>query len=187
MVGQPIFALMVAIAAAMYFLGIRRGWSPAHLGEVMESALPSAAVIILVTGAGGAFGRILTETGIGGAVANTLASTGMPLILAGFLISQIMRAAQGSATVAIVTTAGLLLPAVSALGLDTIHTALLAIAIGYGSLGLSHVNDSGFWVVTRYLGLSVKDGLRTWTPLTTVLGIAGFLITWLLYAVIPVA
>lgn len=69
MVGQPIFALMVAIAAAMYFLGIRRGWSPAHLGEVMESALPSAAVIILVTGAGGAFGKILTETGIGGAVA----------------------------------------------------------------------------------------------------------------------
>ncbi|MDQ0615591.1 GntP family gluconate:H+ symporter [Microbacterium sp. W4I4] len=187
LVGQPIFALMVAIAAAMYFLGIRRGWTPAHLGEVMESALPSAAVIILVTGAGGAFGRILTETGIGGAVANTLAATGMPLILAGFLISQIMRAAQGSATVAIVTTAGLLLPAASALGLDTIHTALLAIAIGYGSLGLSHVNDSGFWVVTRYLGLSVKDGLRTWTPMTTVLGVAGFLITWLLYAVIPVS
>lgn len=187
MIGHPIFALMVAIAAAMYLLGIRRGWSAAHLGEVMESSLPSAAVIILITGAGGAFGRILTETGIGGAVAESLSATGMPLLLAAFLISQIMRAAQGSATVAIVTTAGLLLPSVGALGLDTVHTALVAIAIGYGSLGLSHVNDSGFWVVTRYLGLSVKDGLRTWTPLTTVLGVAGFLLTALLYVAIPIA
>lgn len=185
MIGQPIFALMVAIAAAMFFLGVRRGWSPAKLGEVMESALPAAAVIILVTGAGGAFGRILTETGIGGAVAEMLAGSGMPLLLAAFLISLIMRAAQGSATVAITTTAGLLLPSVAVLGLDTIHIALVAIAIGYGALGLSHVNDSGFWVVTRYLGLSVKDGLRTWTPLTTVLGVAGFLITWILYAAIP--
>jgi GntP family gluconate:H+ symporter len=171
----------------MYLLGVRRGWSASHLGEVMESALPAAAVIILVTGAGGAFGRVLTETGIGGAVAEVLASSGMPLLLAGFLISLIMRAAQGSATVAIATTAGLLLPSVSAMGLDTVHTALLAVAIGYGGLGLSHVNDSGFWVVTRYLGLSVKDGLRTWTPLTTVLGVAGFVLTWVLYAVIPVA
>lgn len=187
MIGQPIFALMVAIAAAMFFLGVRRGWSAAKLGEVMESALPSAAVIILVTGAGGAFGRVLTETGIGGAVADVLAGTGMPLMLAAFLISLTMRAAQGSATVAITTTAGLLLPAVVALGLDSIHTALIAIAIGYGSLGLSHVNDSGFWVVTRYLGLSVKDGLRTWTPLTTILGLAGFLLTWLVYGLIPMS
>jgi GntP family gluconate:H+ symporter len=187
MIGQPIFALMVAIAAAMFFLGVRRGWSPAKLGEVMESALPSAAVIILVTGAGGAFGKILTETGIGGAVAELLAGSGMPLLLAAFLISLIMRAAQGSATVAITTTAGLLLPSVAVLGLDTIHIALVAVAIGYGALGLSHVNDSGFWVVTRYLGLSVKDGLRTWTPLTTILGIAGFLLTWLTYALIPLS
>lgn len=187
MIGQPIFALMVAIAAAMFFLGVRRGWSAAKLGEVMESALPAAAVIILVTGAGGAFGRILTETGIGGAVANVLADSGMPLLLAAFLISLIMRAAQGSATVAITTTAGLLLPSVSVLGLDTIHVALVAVAIGYGALGLSHVNDSGFWVVTRYLGLSVKDGLRTWTPLTTILGASGFLLTWILYTAIPMA
>ncbi|MGI6879498.1 GntP family transporter [Microbacterium sp. gxy059] len=185
MIGQPIFALMVAIAAAMFFLGVRRGWSAAKLGEVMESALPGAAVIILVTGAGGAFGRILTETGIGGAVAEVLVSSGLPLLLAAFLISLVMRAAQGSATVAISTTAGLMVPAVAALGLDPLHTALVAVAIGYGGLGLSHVNDSGFWVVTRYLGLSVKDGLRTWTPLTTVLGVAGFLLTWVLYAAIP--
>jgi GntP family gluconate:H+ symporter len=187
MIGQPIFALMVAIAAAMFALGVRRGWSAAKLGEVMESALPGAAVIILVTGAGGAFGRILTETGIGGAVAEVLASSGMPILLAAFLISLIMRAAQGSATVAIATTAGLMLPSISVLGLDPMHTALVAVAIGYGGLGLSHVNDSGFWVVTRYLGLSVKDGLRTWTPLTTVLGVVGFLLTWAVYLAIPMS
>ncbi|MBO1770172.1 GntP family transporter [Agrococcus sp. TF02-05] len=185
MIGQPIFALMVAIGVAMIALGVRRGWSASHLGEVMESALPAAAVIILVTGAGGAFGRILTETGIGGAVADVMAASGMPVLLLGFLISLIMRAAQGSATVAITTASGLLIPAVAGLGLDPIHLALFAVAIGYGALGLSHVNDSGFWIVTRYLGLSVKDGLRTWTVLTTVLGVLGFLITWALWIVIP--
>jgi GntP family gluconate:H+ symporter len=185
MIGQPIFALVVAIAAAMYLLGIRRGWSAAKLGEVMESSLPAAAVIILVTGAGGGFGRILTETGIGGAVADTLSSSGIPILLAAFLISLILRAAQGSATVAITTASGLLLPTVGALGLDSIHLALIALAIGYGALGLSHVNDSGFWIVTRYLGLSVKDGLRMWTPLTTALGVLGFLVVAVLYVAIP--
>lgn len=186
-VGQPVFALVVTIAVAIFALGVRRGWSAEHLGQVMESALPGAAVIILVTGAGGAFGRILTETGIGGAVAEVIAGSGMPLLLAAFLISLFMRAAQGSATVAITTAAGLLLPSAQAAGLDTIHLALLAIAIGYGSLGLSHVNDSGFWIVTRYLGLSVKDGLKTWTPMTTILGIAGFVMTWVIYAAIPLS
>jgi gluconate:H+ symporter, GntP family len=185
MIGQPIFALMVAIAVAMLALGVRRGWSAAHLGEVMESALPGAAVIILVTGAGGAFGRILTETGIGGAVADLMAASGMPVLLLGFLISLIMRAAQGSATVAITTAAALLIPSVAALGLDPIHLALFAVAVGYGALGLSHVNDSGFWIVTRYLGLSVKDGLRTWTVMTTVLGVLGFALTALLWVLIP--
>ncbi|THV43071.1 GntP family transporter [Glycomyces buryatensis] len=185
LIGQPIFALVVAIGAAMYALGVKRGWSATKLGEVMESALPAAAIIILVTGAGGGFGRILTETGIGGAVAESLASTGIPVLVAVFLISLIMRASVGSATVAITTTAGLLLPAVSAMGLDSVHLALVALAIGYGSLGLSHVNDSGFWIVTRYLGLSVKDGLKVWTPFTTILGVLGFGLVAGLYVAIP--
>lgn len=187
MIGQPIFALVVAIAAAMFSLGVRRGWSASKLGEVMESALPTTAVIILVTGAGGAFAKVLTEAGIGGAIAEALTGAGIPVLIAAFLMSLILRAAQGSATVAIATTAGLLVPTIVAAGLDSVHTALIAVAIGYGSLGLSHVNDSGFWIVTRYLGLSVKDGLRTWTPLTTMLGLVGFAITALLYVAIPMS
>ena len=136
------------------------------------ASYPYEGQVVLITGAGGAFGKVLTETGIGDAVATSLAGAGIPVLLAGFLISILLRAAQGSATVAIATTAGLLLPAVTEMGLGSFHLALIAVAIGYGGLGLSHVNDSGFWIVTRYLGLSVKDGLRTWTPMTTILGVS---------------
>ena len=90
----------------------------------------------------------------------------------------------GSATVAIITTCGLLADAMAGGGYSPLQVALLTVAIGFGSLGLSHVNDSGFWIVTRYLGLSVGDGLRTWTVLTTVLGLAGFALTALLWVAV---
>ncbi|WP_210480864.1 SLC13 family permease [Naasia sp. SYSU D00948] len=182
-VGAPVFALLVTVLLAGFFLGIRRGWSSEHMSDVFDSALPPAAVVILVTGAGGAFARILTESGIGRALADTLLGTGLPIILLAFLVSLALRAAQGSATVAILTTAGLLTEAVTSGGFSPMQIVVIALAIAFGALGLSHVNDSGFWVVTRYLGLSVADGLRTWTVLTTILGVAGFLLTavvWLL-------
>ena len=85
---------------------------------------------------------------------------------------------------AIITTCGLLADAMAGGGYSPLQVALLTVAIGFGSLGLSHVNDSGFWIVTRYLGLSVGDGLRTWTVLTTVLGLAGFALTALLWVLV---
>jgi GntP family gluconate:H+ symporter len=100
------------------------------------------------------------------------------------VISLALRAAQGSATVAILTTCGLLAESIQSGGYSALQVAVLTVAIGFGGLGLSHVNDSGFWIVTRYLGLSVADGLRTWTVLTTVLGVAGFAMTWLLWSLI---
>lgn len=108
MIGQRVFALMVAIAMAMITLGIRRGWSACHLGEVMESSLRAAAVIILVTGAGGACGCVLTETGIGGAVADAIAASGIPVLLLRFFIELNMRAAHGAVTLVITTTLGAL-------------------------------------------------------------------------------
>lgn len=180
-IGAPLFALLVTVILAGFFLGTRRGWSAAKLGEVFESALPPAAVIILITGAGGAFARILTESGIGGALANTLLATGLPIMLLAYVVSLALRAAQGSATVAILTTAGLLADAVLSGGYTPMQIVLITLAIAFGSLGLSHVNDSGFWVVTRYLGLGVADGLKTWTVLTTVLGFAGFAIAFALW------
>ena len=183
-VGAPIFALMVAIGLAFFLIAKRQGWSNTKTNEVMESALPPAATVILVTGAGGVFAKVLTATGIGAALSTSISGAGLPLILAGFVISLALRAAQGSATVAILTTCGLLAEAVASGGYSAVQVALLAVAIGFGGLGLSHVNDSGFWIVTRYLGLSVADGLRSWTVLTTVLGVSGFLLTALIWALV---
>ncbi|WP_371029943.1 GntP family transporter [Pseudoclavibacter sp. JSM 162008] len=186
-IGAPLFALLVTVLLASFFLGFRRGWNATRLGEVIESALPPVAIVILVSGAGGSFARVLTESGIGTALSETLLATGMPLMLLAFLISLALRAAQGSATVAILTTAGLLSASVLGGDFSTIQVALLALAMSFGALGLSHVNDSGFWVVTRYLGLSVADGLRTWTVLTTVLGLGGFLLCSVVWLIVGLA
>ena len=182
--GAPVFALMVAIGLAFVLLVRPLGWSRTRTNEVMESALPAAATVILVTGAGGVFAKVLTVSGIGTALSQELAATGLPLILLAFVISLSLRAAQGSATVAILTTCGLLAESIQSGGYSALQIAVLTVAIGFGGLGLSHVNDSGFWIVTRYLGLSVADGLRTWTVLTTVLGVAGFAMTSLLSSLI---
>lgn len=186
-IGAPLFALLVTVLLAGYFLGVRKGWSRAHLSDVFETALPPAAIVILVTGAGGAFARILTESGIGTALADTLLATGLPIFVLGFLVSLALRAAQGSATVAILTTSGLLAQAVADGGYSPMQIVAIALAIAFGALGLSHVNDSGFWVVTRYLGLSVADGLRSWTILTTVLGLAGFAASGIVWALATAA
>jgi GntP family gluconate:H+ symporter len=183
-IGAPLIALLTALGLAYYFLGIRRGWSSQHTGEVMDSALAPTAIVILVTGAGGVFGKVLTVSGIGKALAEGLQSAGLPVILMAFILAAILRASQGSATVAIITTAGLLAASVADGGYSPVQTALILVAIGFGAFGLSHVNDSGFWIVTRYLGLSVSDGLRTWTVLTTILGLAGFALTFVAWILV---
>ncbi|MDU0345494.1 GntP family transporter [Microbacterium sp. KSW2-29] len=173
-IGAPLFALLVTVLLAIYFLGVRRKWGRDKISDVLESALPPTAAIILVSGAGGAFARVLTESGIGSALSSVLLQTGLPVLVLAFVVSLALRAAQGSATVAILTTAGLLTDTVANGGFSMLQIVAITLAIAFGALGLSHVNDSGFWVVTRYLGLSVGDGLRTWTVLTTVLGVCGF-------------
>lgn len=180
--GSPGIALMIALALAFYTLGIRRNWSLGKIGEVMDSALPTAAVVILVTGGGGVFGKVLSESGVGTALADALNSMGMPIMLAGFVITAALRAAQGSATVAILTAAGLLSDAAASYS-DT-YRVMLTIAIGFGGLSCSHINDSFFWILTRYLGMSVAEGIKTWTVITTITGIAGFIFTWLVASII---
>ncbi|EES4389410.1 GntP family transporter [Escherichia coli] len=182
LIGSPMVALMIALVLAFWLLALRRGWSLQHTSDIMGSALPTAAVVILVTGAGGVFGKVLVESGVGKALANMLQMIDLPLLPAAFIISLALRASQGSATVAILTTGGLLSEAV--MGLNPIQCVLVTLATCFGGLGASHINDSGFWIVTKYLGLSVADGLKTWTVLTTILGFTGFLITWCVWLVI---
>lgn len=177
-IGTPPIALLIALGLAAWLLGIRRGWSKDKLEDLTGRAIPGSASVILVAGAGGAFGKVLVESGVGKA----LETLHLPLIPAAFILSLALRASQGSATVAILTTSGLLTQAVT--GIDDMHRVLVTLAVCFGGLGLSHVNDAGFWVVTRYLGLSVADGLKTWTVLTTLMGMTGFVLTWALWFVI---
>lgn len=180
LIGSPTVALLIALALALWFIGLRRGWTLEKASNVMGDALPAAATVIMVTGAGGVFGKVLVESGVGKALADTLTSIHLPLLPAAFILSLALRASQGSATVAILTTCGLLSEA--ATGLNQLELVLVTLAACFGGLGLSHVNDSGFWIVTKYLGLSVADGLRTWTVLTTILGFSGFVFTWLIWS-----
>ena len=135
------------------------------------------ATIVFVTGAGGVFAAVLVASGIGAALSGVLVAANMPIIVTAFVISLALRASQGSATVAILTTGGLLADAVSSGGYSALQVVLIQMAIGFGALGLSHISDSGFWIVTKYMGLSVKDGLKTWTALSTIAGLTGFVIT----------
>ncbi|KGD82746.1 GntP family gluconate:H+ symporter [Pantoea sp. PNA 14-12] len=181
-IGTPPIALLIALGLAAWLLGLRRGWSKDKLEDLTGRAIPGSASVILVAGAGGAFGKVLVESGVGNALARALETLHLPLIPAAFILSLALRASQGSATVAILTTSGLLTQAVT--GIDDMHRVLVTLAVCFGGLGLSHVNDAGFWVVTRYLGLSVADGLKTWTVLTTLMGLSGFALTWALWWVI---
>ncbi|WP_312836981.1 GntP family transporter [Pantoea sp.] len=181
-IGTPPIALLVALGLAAWLLGIRRGWSKDKLEVLTGRAIPGSASVILVAGAGGAFGKVLVESGVGKALALTLETLHLPLVPAAFILSLALRASQGSATVAILTTSGLLTSAVT--GISDMERVLVTLAACFGGLGLSHVNDAGFWVVTRYLGLSVADGLKTWTVLTTVMGLSGFVLTWLAWALV---
>ncbi|MCX3309132.1 GntP family transporter [Pantoea vagans] len=181
-IGTPPIALLIALGLAAWLLGVRRGWSKDKLEDLTGRAIPTSASVILVAGAGGAFGKVLVESGVGKALAVTLETLHLPLVPAAFILSLALRASQGSATVAILTTSGLQTQAVT--GVTDMQRVLVTLAACFGGLGLSHVNDAGFWVVTRYLGLSVADGLRTWTVLTTIMGLSGFVLTWLAWTVL---
>lgn len=183
LIGAPAFALLVSSLVALFLLAVKNGWSINDTGQMMDAALAPAAIVVFVTGAGGVFARVLTETGIGEAVSDSLSSLGIPLIVLAFLLAAILRAAQGSSTVSAITTAGLLATTIGTGGYSVVEIALLNLAIGCGAITLSHINDSGFWIVTRYLGLSVADGLKTWSVLVTALGVAGFAVVSLLWLI----
>ncbi|MFJ2651017.1 GntP family permease [Streptomyces sp. NPDC087420] len=182
--GHPFVALTIALLLAYYLLGLRRGWSRQSLERVSTASLKPVGNILLVVGAGGVFGAILKGSGIADALADTFHDVGLPVILLAWLISVVLRVAQGSATVAIVTTAGIVVPLVEGQGFSQAHLALIIMAISAGSIFASHVNDGGFWMVAKYFGISERDTLKSWTVLETVLSVAGFVVAALLSLVI---
>lgn len=172
-VGHPFTALILTVLASFHWLGTRCGYSRTEVQHFATKALEPVGLIILVTGAGGVFGKVLIVAGVGDAVAQGVASASAPVLLLAFLITAVVRVTQGSATVAMVTAAGLLGPLVASAGTPPRMLALITIAIASGATVLSHVNDSGFWLVSRYLGLSEKDTLRSWTVMETLIGVTG--------------
>ncbi|MGW7349811.1 GntP family permease [Streptomyces sp. NPDC054784] len=173
-VGHPFVALTIALLLSFYVLGIRRGWSRRSLETVCTASLKPVGNILLVVGAGGVFGAVLAGSGIANALADTFNDMGLPVIVLAYLISLVLRVAQGSATVAIVTSAGIVAPLIQQGDYSQAHTALVIMAISAGSIFASHVNDGGFWIVAKYFGISERDTLKSWTVLESVLSVAGF-------------
>ncbi|MEV7197040.1 gluconate:H+ symporter [Streptomyces sp. NPDC093510] len=172
--GSPFVALTIALLMAYYLLGIRRGWSRKSLETVSTASLKPVGNILLVVGAGGIFGAVLKASGVAGALSDTFQDVGLPIIVLSYLLSLVLRVAQGSATVAIVTTAGIVAPLLAEGDHSQAFVALVIMAISAGSIFASHVNDGGFWMVAKYFGISERDTLKTWTVLESVLSVAGF-------------
>jgi GntP family gluconate:H+ symporter len=187
LIGSTPIALLIAALAAMYLLYIRprrgRGSIGSALEDLVDNALAPVCSIILITGAGGAFGRVLTETGIGGTIASGLDAMGLPVILAGFLVAIAFRVAQGSATVAATTAGSIMAPAVMELGVSGVGLAAVVVAICAGSITFSHVNDSGFWLIGKFCGFDTVTTLKTWTVIGTAIGFLSFALAWVVYAV----
>jgi len=172
-IGHPFTALTLAVLLAFYVLGIRSGYSMPQVQQIVTKGLEPVGLIILVTGAGGVLGEVLIETGVGDALAQAMAASNMPVVLLAFMIALVVRVSQGSATVSMVTAAGLIAPVLDAGSYSPPLVGLIAIAIASGATVLSHVNDSGFWLVSRYLGMDEQQTLRAWTVMETIVGLIG--------------
>ncbi len=174
--GHPFVALTIATILTFFFLGTRRGYSRQEVQDIATKALEPAGIIILVTGAGGVFKQVLIDSGVGDVLGEMMGDSALPPIVLAFLIASAVRVAQGSATVSMVTAAGLIAPLLEITGTTGPALGLIVIAIAAGATVLSHVNDSGFWLVNRYFGMSVKDTLKSWTMMETIIGLTGFVV-----------
>ncbi len=182
--GTPAVALLIAVLVAFYILGVRRGASVQELSVLTGESLRPVGMLLLVVGAGAFFGKVIAATGIGDALADTMSAAGLPIIVLAYVISCGLRIAQGSATVAIVTTGGIVAPLVTEADYSQVAVALIAMAIAAGSIILSHVNDGGFWIIAKYFNLTVKQTLQTWTVLETVLSVVSFAVAAALFAIV---
>jgi GntP family gluconate:H+ symporter len=183
-IGSTPVALLISVFVATIVLGHRRGEEGTALEKIIDSSLGPVASVILITGAGGMFGGVLRASGIGDALADSLNNIGLPIIVASYVIALLLRVAQGSATVALVTAAGLLAPAVAGGSFSQMQIAAIVLAMAAGSVFASHVNDSGFWLVGRLMGMDVKTTLKTWTvqqALQSVLGFVAVLVVYLIF------
>ncbi len=178
--GHPFIALLIATMSAMYILGTKRNYSGKQLMQIANRALAPAGLIILVTGAGGVFKQILVDSGVGAALAEAIVNKNIPPVVLAYVLAVIIRLTQGSATVAMITAAGMVAPVIQVLGTGDIGKALVVLVIAAGSTTLSHVNDSGFWLVSKYLNMTEKQTLQSWSVMETIISVVGFVLILLI-------
>jgi Gnt-I system low-affinity gluconate transporter len=177
-IGHPFCALIIATLLSI-LLCLKRKFSKEAILELSTKALGPAGIIILVTGAGGVLKQILVDSGIGKTLAESIAGSSIPVIVLAWVLTAVVRVTQGSATVAMITAASLIAPVVQSLAISQPEAALVVMAIASGATILSHVNDSGFWIVGKYLGMNEKQTLRSWTVMETIIAVSGLLFTLL--------
>ena len=175
-IGDPVFALLMAVLLAMLTFGTAVGFSLKVLGAKIAASLMPVVGVMLIVGAGGGFKQALVDGGTGLAIAKIALAAGLSTLLLGWIVAVLIRLATGSATVATVTAAGIVAPL--AVGLPPTQLSLVVLAIGAGSLFFSHVNDAGFWLVKEYFGMTVGQTIKTWSTMETVISVTGLALTF---------
>lgn len=169
--GTPLMAMLIATIVALFTFGRGCGFDRPRLLRFAEESLTPIASVLLVVGAGGGFGRVLDLAGVDTAIAQVMSGLQLSPLVLGWVIAALLRLSVGSATVAVVTAASIMVPIAAAA--PDINRELLVVSVGAGSLIASHVNDGGFWLVKEYLNMSVPETFATWTLLETIISIAG--------------
>lgn len=176
-IGKPFLALTVATLAAMYFLGIRRGYTGAQLKKILDHSLRPVGMILLVIASGGVIRWMLQDSGLGYIIGPALEKSGMPLILVAFFIALLVRASVGSSMVAMTMASGIMATVPAVMATSVLYRAAMCCAICGGATALSHVNDAGFWLVGTFLEIDEKTTLKSWTVMETLIGVTSLAVS----------
>ncbi|EIE3868893.1 gluconate permease [Staphylococcus pseudintermedius] len=169
-IGSAGTAMLIAVVFAVFSMGIRRGIPTKQVMNTLTQAIYPIGMMLLIIGAGGAFKQVLIDGGVGGVIEKIFTDVNISPILLAWLVAAILRLALGSATVAAISTTGIVLPLLQT---ADVNLALVALAIGAGSIFCSHVNDAGFWMFKEYFGLTVKETFLTWSLIETIISVSG--------------
>lgn len=169
--GHPFSALLITTLFAMYVFGVRRGLNRDQLGKMATDSLMPIGTLLAIMGGGGAFKQIIVDSGVGPYAGKLLASSAISPLVVAYLVAAAMRMAQGSATVAIITAAGIVAPLVK--GIPGYAPEMIVLALSAGGTILSHVNDAGFWIVNEYFGMTVPQTLQSWTTMKVITSLVG--------------
>ncbi|MBD8555932.1 GntP family permease [Rhizobium sp. CFBP 8762] len=171
LIGHPITSLLVALLLAFYTFGTAVGFSREKIVTLVNDSLAPVAAIVLIVGAGGGFKQMLVASGVGNVIGNMAVQASVSPILLAWLVAAVIRIATGSATVATITGAGIVVPVIALV--PGVNRELLVLATGAGSVILSHVNDAGFWLVKQYFNMTVAETFKTWSMMETIISVVG--------------